>query len=169
MRAVHFWVSVHPHTHVPVHPNPEQEEQEKARKAIETELRKLQSAVGEICVAFDQKLADLFIDKLAKDHEIMKNELFAISLKLALHECKGHDGREEGLLRRLEELRGLKANYVADLPQVRRQWDQCKEAQDLCARKDRDLEKAFKKEFHAYEALFAQLLVLFRRRDVGVE
>lgn len=51
------------------------EEQEKHRKALETELRKLQSSIVEIQEQFDSKLQDFFNFKLNVDKQIYQMEV----------------------------------------------------------------------------------------------
>lgn len=69
----------------------QQEEQEKYRKALETELRKLQSTITEICSTFDAKLREFFDAKVNTDQTIYQNELRIIKLALASQHLEGDE------------------------------------------------------------------------------
>jgi hypothetical protein len=66
-----------------------QEEQEKHRKALETELRKLQGFITEICVSFDTQLRQFFNIKLAVNQLLVKKELEMIKLHETLLYSEG--------------------------------------------------------------------------------
>jgi hypothetical protein len=56
------------------------EEQDKHRKALETELRKLQGGILEIQDSFDQKLLEFYNIKLNTDKKIYQKELLIVKL-----------------------------------------------------------------------------------------
>jgi hypothetical protein len=76
--------------------NLKQEEQEKYRKALETELRKLQANILEICNGFDTRLREFFDFKVLYDQLIYQNELRAI---LLVSTCLHTEGDEKKVLR----------------------------------------------------------------------
>lgn len=61
-----------------------EEERSKHKKALETELKKLQGQITEICTFFDEQLARLFTKKIAADQAIFEEELKIIKLSALL-------------------------------------------------------------------------------------
>ena len=60
------------------------EEQEKHRKALETELRKVQAFISDVCNGFDKKLAQFFQSKIACDQIQLQLELQISKLEKSL-------------------------------------------------------------------------------------
>ena len=142
------------------------EEQEKYRKALETELRKLQSSVSEICQLFDEKLKDFFLTKLASDQNIFQNELKMIKLGQAIIFSEDDEVRELSVVNRLEELKSEKAACAAEIPEIKKDLEKCREEYDSAVKKDREVERQFKKEFHQFDFYFDNLIKLFKRREL---
>ncbi|KAJ3194324.1 Cilia- and flagella-associated protein 43 [Irineochytrium annulatum] len=145
------------------------EEQEKYRKALETELRKLQGLINEICEGYDQRLQDLFKMKLNSDHEIYKNELKVVKLCQAALHGEGDETRESTILANIERLKAEKTKIAAELPELKKEVEKCREEYESFVKRDKDIEKLFKREFHSGDGTFETLFKLFRLREPVVE
>ncbi|ORZ34200.1 hypothetical protein BCR44DRAFT_1436770 [Catenaria anguillulae PL171] len=122
------------------------EEQEKARKALESELRKLEAAADELRQALDAKVLALLEDKMATDAQVHMAQLRALILARRM-DLAHHD---EVALAQLRE-RALKcqrqlAAAQAELPDIKQASEVQKEALDTLVKKDKDIDKAYKKE-----------------------
>ncbi len=67
------------------------EEQEKLRKALETELRKLQGAISETSDGFDLKLKELGNDRHQTENVIKMLEILMGKLFQAIYYCENMD------------------------------------------------------------------------------
>lgn len=140
------------------------EEQEKHRKALETELRKLQAGISELQDAFDQKLFEFFQFKLNIDSIIYQKELSMIKQTQAAITADNDDNLEARLLERIDKLKQDKIECTNEIPEIKKELERCREEHDIVVKKDKDLEKQFKKEFHVHEIYFESLNRLFKRR-----
>ncbi|RKO94661.1 hypothetical protein BDK51DRAFT_21951 [Blyttiomyces helicus] len=145
------------------------EEQEKYRKALETELRKLQGLIIEICDGFDANLRDFFKFRLDTDQAIYQTELKIIKLCQSTLYSEDDELKEASILSRLEELRFERLNCLAEIPEIKKDVEQFKEENDQASRREKEIERQFRKEFHGYEAYFDTLLRLFKRRELVVD
>lgn len=143
------------------------EEQEKYRKALETELRKLQASIGDFCDSFDKSLGELFNLKLSSDQIIFQNELKMIKLTQSSVFSEHDDTREEEINERMELLKKKKSLYMIEVPDIKKELDRCKDEYDAILKRDRDIERQFKKEFHSHDFYFEALMKLFKRRELA--
>ncbi|KAJ3037135.1 Cilia- and flagella-associated protein 43 [Rhizophlyctis rosea] len=143
----------------------QKEEQEKYRKALETELRKLQSSIGEICDAFDTKLKEFFNHKLTTDRTVQQMELTIIKLCQATLYGEEDEAKEAAIHARLEELRSEKMSCMAEIPEIKKELEKCKEEYELALKRDKEIDRIFRKEFHSFDFYFDALLKLFKRRE----
>ncbi|KAI9327817.1 hypothetical protein DFJ73DRAFT_800748 [Zopfochytrium polystomum] len=141
------------------------EEQEKYRKALETELRKLQGTIQEICDAFDQKLKDLFEAKLKTDQTIYQNELNVIKLLRSSLLGEGDEPRELQLNTLLDDLKSEKTKCAAETPELKKEVERAREEYDAAVKRDKEIERQFKKEFSANDSIFETMYRLFKRRQ----
>ncbi|KAI8847634.1 hypothetical protein BC829DRAFT_395910 [Chytridium lagenaria] len=141
------------------------EEQEKYRKALETELKKLQGVINEICETFDVKLKEFFGVKLDADQEIYKNELKIIKLAQSVIQIEGDELKESEINAKLESLKAEKARISADIPDIKKELEKCRDEYDAVVKKDKEIERQFKKDFHSGDLLFENLFKLFKQRD----
>ncbi|KAJ3411976.1 Cilia- and flagella-associated protein 43 [Chytridiales sp. JEL 0842] len=141
------------------------EEQEKYKKALETELKKLQGYIQEVCETFDQKLQELFNYKLSTDQNIYQNELKMIKLRQVCVISEDDEKKEVEMNKRLEELKVEKANCMAEIPEIKKDLDRTREECESLVKKDKEIERQFKKEFHTGDSLFEAIFKLFKNRD----
>ncbi|KAJ3215758.1 Cilia- and flagella-associated protein 43 [Clydaea vesicula] len=141
------------------------EEQEKYKKALETELRKLQSSIVEVCENFDKSLNEFFNSKLETDQLIFQTELKLIKLNLSSVFSENDEAREEEILTRLEQLKNEKTSYVTEIPEIKKDLERCREEYEQVMKKDKEMDKIFKKEFHNYDFYFDNLMKLFKKRE----
>ncbi|KAJ3048620.1 Cilia- and flagella-associated protein 43, partial [Rhizophlyctis rosea] len=147
----------------------QKEEQEKYRKALETELRKLQSSIAEICDAFDAKLREFFNVKMATDRQVQQMELMIIKFGQATLYGEDDEARESSIHARLEELRSEKMTCMAEIPEIKKELEKCKEEYELALKRDKEVDRLFRKEFHSFDFYFDALLKLFKKRDGTTE
>lgn len=95
------------------------EEQEKYKKALETELRKLQSAITEICDNFDKSLSEFFNSRIRNDQIIYQTELKLIKLNQTSVFGEHDELKEQEIITRLEHLKGEKMAYMAEIPEIK--------------------------------------------------
>ncbi|KAJ3343173.1 Cilia- and flagella-associated protein 43 [Gonapodya sp. JEL0774] len=141
------------------------EEQEKYRKALETELRKLQSSISEACIAFDDKLREFSLQKLTNNEEIYKKELQVVHLQRAIILTEDDSTKEEVLLARIEKIKRDKAAQMEEAPMIKKDLDKAKEEHEQAIKRDKEIDKQFKKEFSSFEFYLESLSRLFKRRD----
>ncbi|KAI8914669.1 WD40-repeat-containing domain protein [Gorgonomyces haynaldii] len=140
------------------------EEQEKARKALETELRKLQSVITEICEQFDTNLLEAFKVKINTDNQIYQIELKIAKMNQSLVTGEDDEERERELLQKQEKLKSEKQSYASEIPEIKKELERCREDYESAVKADKEIEKQFKKDFHVYEFYFDALTRLFKRR-----
>ncbi|KAI8899961.1 WD40-repeat-containing domain protein [Globomyces pollinis-pini] len=140
------------------------EEQEKHRKALETELRKLQAGISEIQDAFDQKLKEFSQYKLNVDKDIYERELKMIKQTHFAIISRNDDLMEIQLQKRIDQLKVDKANCTNEIPEIKKELERCREEYETALKKDKEIEKQFKKDFHMLELYFEPLSKLFKRR-----
>jgi hypothetical protein len=95
------------------------DEQEKYRKALETELRKLQSSIGEICEGFDHSVQEFFNGRIKNDQVIYQNELKILKLNQCAVFSENDEQREKDILSRLDLLKSEKAVYLMEIPEIK--------------------------------------------------
>lgn len=64
----------------------------------------------------------------------------------------------------MEFLRNEKAKYMVDIPEAKKELERYREEYDQAVKKEKELEKNFKKDFHVYEQYYEILLKLFKFR-----
>ncbi|KAI8612803.1 hypothetical protein BC830DRAFT_1230957 [Chytriomyces sp. MP71] len=144
------------------------EEQEKYRKALETELKKLQGFILELCDNFDQRLKELLVKKLEADQAIYKNELKRVKLEQSILLAEGDEAKESQLNLRLEELRLEKQACLQYLPEIKKELDHCRDEYEITQKRDKEIEKSFRKEFAnpGNPDVFDNYLKLFKKREL---
>ncbi|KAJ3176382.1 Cilia- and flagella-associated protein 43 [Geranomyces variabilis] len=151
----------------------QKEEMEKTRKALETELKKLLAGISELCDAFDTTTlrAGLFNQKLATDTRIYTYELQLIKLNSALLYAEEDESKEAAINQALEECKSEKAMYAGEIPELRKELERVREEHDNATRRDKDVDRAFKKEFGGpgLEAWWEACWRLYRRSGAGEE
>ncbi|ORX86921.1 WD40 repeat-like protein [Anaeromyces robustus] len=140
------------------------EEQEKYKKVLETELRKHQGFITELITNYDDELNKLFNLKLSTDQLIFQNELKIIKLYQGILFWEKIEYQNAALNQHLEDLTREKIKYSSEIPEIKKDLEKCKEDYELTVHKDKEIEKAFRKEFHQYEHCFETLLKIFKKR-----
>jgi hypothetical protein len=95
------------------------DEQEKYRKALETELRKLQSSIGEICESFDHSVQEFFNGRISNDQIIYQTELKILKLNQCAVFSENDEQREKDILSRLDLLKNEKVVYLTEIPEIK--------------------------------------------------
>ncbi|KAI9330069.1 hypothetical protein BDR26DRAFT_825041 [Obelidium mucronatum] len=142
------------------------EEQEKYRKALETELKKLQGFILELCDNFDLRLKELLVKKMEADQAIFKNELKRIKLHQSLLLAENDEAKEWRLNLRLEELKQEKMICTQYLPEIKKELDHFRDEYDTTLRRDKEIDKLFKKEFSTMDPMFELFYKLFKKREI---
>ncbi|KAJ3299843.1 Cilia- and flagella-associated protein 43 [Borealophlyctis nickersoniae] len=147
----------------------QKEEQEKYRKALETELRKLQGFINEVCDAYDARMREFFNYRLLTDRLVYQTELKIIKLGQATLFGEDDEAKEAAIQDRLEELRSEKMTCMAEIPDIKKDLERCREEYELAVKRDKEIERQFRKEFHSFDFYFDALLKLFKRRESPME
>eukprot|EP00727_Mastigamoeba_balamuthi_P004157 m51a1_g13739 hypothetical protein (1077) ;mRNA; f:165001-168514 len=142
------------------------EERQKHRKALETELKKLQGAIGEVCTTFDDKLSLLFTQKMTADQQISEEELKVVRLSTALLIQEENDKQEATLSDTVEQLKKKRAKCSAKLGELKAQFDEAKLDYESKMQNDRVIERSFRRDFEKSEReeIYPVLLKVFRYR-----
>ena len=142
------------------------EEQEKARKALETELRKLQSVITEITNAFDSQLREFHKEKLRTDNFIYQFELTIIKLSRASLNSEEDEPRELEIMTSLDKLKEEKLDCNNEIPEIKKELERCREEFELAVKREKEVDRSFKKEFHSNEHHYDALSRLYKRREI---
>ena len=141
------------------------EEREKRRKALEAEYKKIRSDAVELCLKFDESVAELHKEKLDMTSLVYRMEMDIMRLSIALEQCERIDAiREERLIGEIEDLRTKKEEVNGILSIFKHEVDTELEQLEAYIQEDKALEKTFKKDFTECEEFFDRLLKLFRKR-----
>lgn len=132
---------------------------------METELRKLQGFIAELCTSFDEKLKEFFNVRLSTDRLLHQHELTIVKLCQSTHYSEEDELKEAGFLKSLEELKAEKSTCVAEIPEIKKDLERYREEYDMAVKRDKDLDRQFKKEFSSYDFFYDSLLKLFKRRE----
>jgi hypothetical protein len=141
------------------------EEQEKAKKALETELRKLQLSVNEICECFNSSLSELQKTKTIHEKIILQDELQILMLAQACICTANDDFTEISTALKIEQLKKEKAVLAAEIPEVKKELERRHEDYENAIKKEKEIDKAFRKEFHSSDFYFETLYRLFNRTN----
>ncbi|TPX48272.1 hypothetical protein SeMB42_g03068 [Synchytrium endobioticum] len=139
------------------------EEQEKYRKALEAELRKLQAAIKDISMAFDDKLQEFGEERAKSEAQVLKYELGAIKLAQICAYADGGEARTSTILKRLDELRKEKTTVASEIPEIKKDLERCREDLEAAVRRDKEIERQFKREFAEHVDV---LIKMFKNRDL---
>jgi len=140
------------------------EEQEKYKKVLETELRKHQGFIAELLTNYDDELDKLFKLKLSTDQLIYQNELKIIKLYQGILFWEKVEYQNAALNQHMEDLTREKIKFTSEIPEIKKDLEKCKEDYEQIVHKDKEIEKAFRKEFHQYEHCFEALYRVFKKR-----
>ncbi|XP_076829896.1 cilia- and flagella-associated protein 43 isoform X2 [Brachyhypopomus gauderio] len=140
------------------------EEQEKYRKALEVEMKKLQTWIIDATLAFDETLHELFERKVKSEMAIYQEELKITNLALSLLTEEEVLTREKELNFKLEKTRAVKKRFGEVLKKHRKDVEAFQETYDSAVAEDKFLDKGFRKEFSDVPGHVDQLYKLYKRR-----
>ncbi|KAL4625031.1 cilia- and flagella-associated protein 43 [Arapaima gigas] len=141
------------------------EEQEKYRKALEAEMKKLQTSVKDGTQGFDQVLVKLFERKVKTEMVIYQEELKIANLVYSILIEEEILNREAELTNKLYKTRCMKNDLSEEVRQCKEKVDAFRETYDNIIAEDKLLDKGFKKEFSDVPGpLVDQLYKLYKRR-----
>ncbi|XP_061084124.1 cilia- and flagella-associated protein 43 [Conger conger] len=141
------------------------EEQEKHRKTLETEMKKLQSAIQESTQHFDDTLTKLFERKVNCEMVNYQEELKLVNLAQSLMMEDEIHHSEEQFSHKIEETMALKSKIGEKLQKYRSIVDDFRETYDNAVAEDKLLDRGFKKEFADISVhMVDQLYKLYKRR-----
>ena len=141
------------------------EEREKYRKAMEAELKKLQTANQEGMVSFDDKLNKLFKLRIAYQKTVNQEELKIVRLARSIYKQEALDELEQDMSKPLDAFKTMKQKTQEDVAEIKRSIERLKEEHENIIQEDRAIEKQFKKDFSDVEAFVLDLLAkLYKRR-----
>ncbi|KAJ8402751.1 hypothetical protein AAFF_G00364230 [Aldrovandia affinis] len=141
------------------------EEQEKHRKTLETEMKKLQTAIKEGTHGFDEILTKLFERKVSCEMVICQEELKIANLAQSLLMEEEIHNSEEEFGHKLEKAMALKSETGEQLQNYKKIVDDFRETYDNTVAEDKLLDRGFKKEFTDIPSnMVDQLYKLYKRR-----
>lgn len=140
------------------------EEQEKYKKSLETELRKLESSVDELKAQFDAKLSKFQDDKNETDSKIYQLELRCFLLARRIYHYRICCQKFQDIESRIENMKTLKNSSVHDGPELKAMVEAQKEVHDQLIKKDKEIEKQFKKDFSRCGVPMEVIQKLFKYR-----
>ena len=141
------------------------EEREKYRKALEAELKKLQTANAEGMSGFDEKLNRLFKLKIEYQKTINQEELKMTRLARSIYQGDFLESCDMDLSKPLEEFKQLKMRCQEELTEIKRSIDRLKDDHEIVLQEDKAIEKQFKRDFSELDAFTLDMLVkLYKRR-----
>jgi hypothetical protein len=126
----------------------------------------LQHLVIELCDGFDGQLKNLQNLKLVAEKVIFQFELQILKMGKTCLISEDDDKNEASHLKKREELKKLKIEVSADLPESKKEVERLREENEQALKRDKELEKEFKKEFHIYEFYIETLTKLYKRRSI---
>ncbi|KAJ3006752.1 UNVERIFIED_CONTAM: Cilia- and flagella-associated protein 43 [Siphonaria sp. JEL0065] len=100
------------------------------------------------------------------DQAIYKNELKRIKLHQSLLLAENDEAKEWKLNLRLEELKQEKMICTQYLPEIKKELDHVRDEHEATVRRDKEIDKQFKKEFSTLDPMFDTLYKLFKKRDI---
>jgi hypothetical protein len=143
-----------------------EEEKEKHKKALETELKKLQGQIQEICMSFDDQLLKLQQQKMQCDQALYEEELRIIKLSQALLQEEINETTEQNLIQELAKLKQEKIKSTTRLTELKRGLDSYRSSFEQLVAEDKTMEKQVRKDFEKdYEEHFEALFKLFKKRQ----
>eukprot|EP00899_Mesostigma_viride_P029450 jgi/Mesvir1/9690/Mv12169-RA.3 len=145
------------------------EEKEKARKILEAELRQLRAEVDTLTTNFDAKLKKLFLTRLQVDEDVALRELQIVQLSLIMQGLDDMGRQSAAVGGQLEGLKLTKAARQSALASLRREVEAQRAAHDALVTEDRQLDKAFRRDFSEHEEYVEDLLRLFRSRPLSLQ
>lgn len=97
----------------------QKDEQEKRRKALETELRKLQVHVHDLSRNFDQSLKAFMIKKQEAEQKIFQYELQVIMFSQLALLSEDDDRKEKEILEKMDRLKEEKLQCMKEIPEIK--------------------------------------------------
>jgi hypothetical protein len=123
------------------------EEHEKYRKALETEFRKLEASVEELKTGFDARVHALLEEKLQSDHLIYQDRLRAVLLARRIVHIRNLEKTLVLTHQQAKSAQEHRTALAANVPEIKEQVDVLREVHDGVVKKDKEVERAFKREF----------------------
>lgn len=140
------------------------EEREKMKKALEAELRKLQSSILQAMEQFNERLHKLFRLKIKTEMSIQQEELKILRLARALLVEEEVTMREDQLNRLLDEKKVAKVAVGGAITTAKRHVEEGRKLYEQVASEDKELDRQFRRDFFDCDPFVDQLYKLFRRR-----
>ena len=75
------------------------------------------------------------------------------------------DKLEAELVQKIDNLKQEKINCSNEIPEIKKELEKAREDYDSASKRDKEMEKAFKKDFGAYESYYEALFRLFKKRN----
>ncbi|XP_066549722.1 cilia- and flagella-associated protein 43 isoform X2 [Amia ocellicauda] len=135
------------------------EEQEKYRKALEAELKKLQTSIKDATQVFDEKLDRLAERKLQYEKAICQSEIRIAHLSYSTDVEETMKIRQKKLEVKLERSRKIKRDSAEELKKHKEDVDAFRETYENAVAEDNLMDRGFRKDFsdvpgHVVEHLY---------------
>eukprot|EP01105_Mastigella_eilhardi_P012420 TRINITY_DN2847_c0_g1_i2.p1 TRINITY_DN2847_c0_g1~~TRINITY_DN2847_c0_g1_i2.p1 ORF type:complete len:1233 (-),score=406.96 TRINITY_DN2847_c0_g1_i2:217-3915(-) len=146
----------------------QKDEKQKHIKALESEFKKLEKSIEELCIAFDDHLQELANKRVATDQQICEEELKVIKLSTALLNQEENAKQDALLTAQLDLLKKKKTKSASRIQDAKSKLEQAKV--DLATKQaaERAKESDFKFFVKAErEDVVASLLRIYKYRKRG--
>lgn len=143
------------------------EERERLKKSLEAELHKLQGGIVQGMEQFDERMHKLFQLKIRTEMSIHQEELKVLRLSRSLLIEDEINMKAQQLNQLLEEKKVTKVQVGSLISNAKKEVEDYREEYEQLLTEDREMDKAFKKDFADCEPCVDQLYKLFRKRPRG--
>ncbi len=141
-------------------------EREKRAKGLMTELSKLRQDIADICRAFNDRLTALRETKLVYDSAMYECELLTIRLAQAKLSAEAFRAKSASLGEELQSARTAHSDAAAKLASFEGTRNAQAALVEEFKSEDRELDRAFRRDFADAPDFFEQLKKLFNRRKM---
>jgi cilia- and flagella-associated protein 43 len=105
--------------------------------------------------------------KAAAENLIFQYELKIIKMGQACINSEDDDIKEAAKIEMLAQLKKERDAFSAEIPEVKKELDRTREDYEGALKRDKEIEKQFKKDFYVHEFYFDALTKLFKRRTMA--
>ena len=123
------------------------EEEEKYRKSLESEMKKIQTNIIELCAKFDTALKELEKEKFKVDVQILKYEIGILKMSSLVLERNKIELEDTHIMSELDSLKARRSIYAGDIPEVKKILERTRDEYEKSIKREKELDKQLKKDF----------------------
>ncbi|GMH32406.1 hypothetical protein BSKO_00240 [Bryopsis sp. KO-2023] len=142
-----------------------EDEKAKKRAALESELRTLRANIEDVCDKFDKHLLEVHHRFLDAQWELLQAELQIVSLGNSVHRFANvDDEKEAALMKNLTSMKERRSHLSQSLQEFRTIVAEQQDCVNSLVVEDRQMERAFKREFAETQDHYTELHELYKWR-----